>query len=69
MCVKMYRLVNVMVSRFPNVLFRRGDLVAIQDIRKGERIRAPQVKKKHRTKDERDEIDRLADMAYLHALN
>ena len=66
--INMFRLVNLRFSRFPNTLFKKGNLVAIQDIRKGERIRPPAPEKIHRTKDEKEEIRRLADMAYKHAL-
>ena len=63
----MFRLVNLRFSRAPNTLFRRGDLVAMQDIKQGECIRVPAPKKIHRTKEERREVDRLADMSYKHA--
>lgn len=64
----MFRLVNLRFSRFPNTLFKKGNLVAIQNIRKGERIRPPAPKKISRTTEEKKEIQRLADMAYKHAL-
>lgn len=63
----MFRLVNLRFSRVPNTLFRKGDLVATKVIQKGECIRIPEPKKIHRTKEERKEIDRLADMSYKHA--
>lgn len=63
----MFRLVNLRLSRVPNTMFRRGDLVATEVIQKGECIRIPAPEKIHRTKEERREIDRLADMAYKHA--
>ena len=63
----MFRLVNLRFSRVPNTLFRKGELVATQVIQKGECIRIPTPKKIHRTKEERKEIDRLADMSYKHA--
>ena len=68
MLPSMFRLVNLRFSRAPNTLFRRGDLVAMQDIKRGECIRIPAPEKTHRTKEERREIDRLADMSYKHAL-
>ena len=63
----MFRLVNLRFSRFPNTLFRKGELVAIQDIRKGECIRPPAPPKILRTKEERKEIERLADETYTFA--
>ena len=68
MLPSMFRLVNLRFSRAPNTLFRRGDLVASQVIQKGECIRIPAPEKIHRTKEERREIDRLADMLYKHAM-
>lgn len=63
----MFRLVNLRFSRAPNTMFRRGDLVATELIQKGECIRIPAPEKIHRTKEERREVDRLADMSYKHA--
>lgn len=63
----MFRLVNLRFSRIPNTVFRRGDLVASQVIQKGECIRIPAPKKIHRSKEDRREVDRLADMSYKHA--
>jgi len=64
----MFRLVNIRFSRFPNTLFREGNLVAIQHIRKGECIRVPTPLKIHRSLNEKKEIDRLADVSYQHAI-
>ena len=64
----MFRLVNLRFSQFPNTLFKKGNLIAIHDIQKGERIRPPAPKKISRTKEERKEIERLAEMSYKHAL-
>ena len=64
----MFRLVNLRFSRLPNTLFRKGDLVAIQDIRKGERIRPPAPEKILRTREEKEEIQRLADETYTFAV-
>ena len=64
----MFRLVNLRFSHVSNTLFRRGDLVAARVIQKGECIRIPAPEKIHRSKEERKEIDRLADMSYKHAL-
>ena len=64
----MFRLVNLRFSRVPNTLFHRGDLVAKHTIHKGECIRIPAPKRIHRTKEERKEIERLAEMSYKHAL-
>lgn len=63
----MFRLVNLRLSRASNTMFRKGDLIATQVIQKGECIRIPAPEKIHRTKEERREIDRLADMSYKHA--
>lgn len=63
----MFRLVNLRLSRASNTMFRKGDLIATQVIQKGECIRIPAPERIHRTKEERKEIDRLADMAYKHA--
>ena len=63
----MFRLVNLRFSRASNTMFRKGDLIATQVIHKGECIRIPAPEKIHRTKEERREIDRLADMSYKHA--
>ncbi len=68
MLPNMFRFVNLRFSHVPNTLFRKGDLVASQVIQKGERIRPPAPEKIHRTKEEKEEIQRLADMAYKHAL-
>lgn len=65
----MYRLLNVHCSRIPNALFKKGNLVAIQDIRRGELIRVPMSRKIKRTKKERKELDRLAGVSYSHAIN
>lgn len=67
MLPSMFRLVNLRLSRAPNTMFRRGDLVATEVIQKGECIRIPAPEKIHRTKEERREVDRLADMSYKHA--
>lgn len=67
MLPSMFRLVNLRFSRAPNTMFRRGDLVATELIQKGECIRIPAPEKIHRTKEERREVDRLADMSYKHA--
>ena len=67
MLSSMYRLVNLQFSRVPNTVFRRGDLVASQVIQKGECIRIPAPEKIERTKEERKEINRLAEMSYKHA--
>jgi hypothetical protein len=64
----MFRLVNLRFSRVPNTLFRKGDLVATQVIQKGECIRTPAPEQIHRTKEERKEIERLAEMAYKHIM-
>ena len=64
----MYRLVNLRFSRIPNTMFRRGDLVAIQDIRRGECIRVPRPKRVYRSAKDRKEIDRLGDVSYWHAI-
>jgi len=64
----MFRLVNLRYSHLPNTLFRKGDLVAIQDIRKGECIRLPAPKKILRSEEEKKEIRRLADVTYEFAL-
>lgn len=63
----MFRLVNLRFSRAPNTKFRKGELVATQVIQQGECIWIPAPKRVHRTKEERREIDRLADMSYIHA--
>ena len=41
----MFRLVNLRLSRVPNTMFRRGDLVATEVIQKGECIRIPAPEK------------------------
>jgi len=64
----MYRLVNLRFSRFPNTLFHHGDLVAIQNIHKGECIRIPRPEKPLRSKEERKEINRLATMTHRLAI-
>ena len=64
----MFRLVNLRFSRVPNTLFRKGDLVATQVIQKGECIRIPAPEQIHRTKEERKEIERLAEVAYKHIM-
>ena len=64
----MFRLVNLRFSRASNTMFRKGDLIATQVIQKGECIRIPAPERIHRSKEERKEIDRLADMAYKHAI-
>ena len=67
MLPSMFRLVNLRFSRVPNTLFRKGDLVASHVIQKGECIRIPAPKKIYRSKEERREVDRLADVSYEHA--
>lgn len=64
----MFRLFNLRLSQIPNTMFSEGNLIAIHDIRKGHCIRTPAPGKTHRTKEERKEIDRLAEMSYKHAL-
>ena len=56
-------------SRMPNCIIRSGNLIATQNIRRGERIRIPAPRVIHRTIKERKEIDRLADISYSHAIN
>ena len=65
----MYRILNVRCSRIPNALFKKGNLVAIQDIRRGELIRVPMPRKIKCTPKERKELDRLAGVSYSHAIN
>lgn len=65
---KMFRLINLRFSRIPNTLFKHGDLVAIQDIHKGECIRIPAPTKILRTKEEKKEITRLAEISYNFAI-
>lgn len=65
----MYRILNVHCSRIPNVLFKKGNLVAANDIRKGELIRVPMPRKIKRKPKERKELNRLARVSYQHAIN
>lgn len=67
--LKMYRLLNIQCSRIPNALFKKGNLVAVQDIRRGDCIRVPMPRKIKRTRKERKELDRLAGVSYSHAIN
>ena len=67
MLPSMFRLVNLRLSRAPNTMFRRVDLVATEVIQQGECIRIPAPEKIHRTKEERREVDRLAEISYKHA--
>lgn len=64
----MFRLVNLRFSCVPNTFFHKGDLVAAQNIQKGECIRTPAPEQIHRTKEEQKEIDRLVDMVYRHIM-
>lgn len=64
----MYRLLNVNCSRLPNTIFRKGDLVAMQDIRRGDCIRVPMPKNIPRAKEDRKEINRLARESYKFAV-
>ena len=65
----MYRRLNIRCSRIPNTLFRKGNLVAVQDIRRGECIRIPMPRKIKRTQKEKKELGRLANVSYSHAIN
>lgn len=64
---KMYRFVKVPYSQLPNSIIIRGKLVANQNIRRGETIRIPQVRRPIRNTLERSEVNRLATVAYDHA--
>jgi hypothetical protein len=65
----MFRSLHLRFSRNPNCTVRSGYLIASQDIRRGDRIRIPAPKLIYRTKKERREVDRLADVSYSHAIN
>lgn len=64
----MFRLINIRFSRIPNTLFNKGQLVAVQDIRRGETIRPPAPEKIIRTKADREELTRLANESYRFAI-
>lgn len=65
----MFRSLHLRFSRIPNCIIRSGNLIATQDIRRGERIRIPAPKVIHRTKKDREEVERLAVVSYSHAIN
>jgi hypothetical protein len=65
----MYRFVKVPFSQLPNSIIIRGKLIANQNIRRGEPIRIYNYKKRPiRSAQERSELNRLACVAYEHAL-
>lgn len=68
LCGKMFRLVNIRSSRFPNTLIWKGGLIATRDIRRGDRIRVPAPEKILRTREEKEEIRRLAQETYTFAI-
>lgn len=53
--------------RRPNVIMKKGKLIATKMIRAGESIRLVNHEPLRRSKEERREIDRLAKMAREHA--
>lgn len=71
----MFRTVIVYASKNPNVIFRRGKLFAVTNIKKGQEItvskfqtNAPVTRSMKRNVEEISEIDRLHRVAIKHAL-
>lgn len=63
----MFRYVKLTMSHNPNALFKKGTLVAVQDIHRGERIRIPYHKLGVRKIEEREELKRLSEVSKQHA--
>ena len=67
--VNMFRQIPLRFSLMPNCRLRAGNIIATQNIRRGERIRIPPPKVIYRNQEDKNEINRLADVSYRHAIN